>query len=156
MAHGSTEGATKSWSNVSLSLLKCKESLLPRSKNFSSQQNFLIQMITTSIREHDADPMKSLLKNISLSLSGCFPGNWRFSVENWQCLCNMSLQTMLSLWISLSLCVCVSLSVGFERPSAVLAAVSHDSLVIRDLTSGRTDDVAGVVTKIAMLPWVKS
>ena len=50
------------------SLLNRNESFLQRSKNFSSQQNFLIWLMRESIREHVPDPMKSLRKN-SLCLS---------------------------------------------------------------------------------------
>ena len=49
-----------------------------------------------------------------LSLSGRVVRNWRLSVVNWQCLCDISLKTMLSLWISLFLCASTGL-----RPSSL-------------------------------------
>ena len=100
--------------SLCLSLEK-QESLLPRSRNFSSQWKFPIQMMIESIREHDPR-CRTGLKKLNLCLSSRVVGIWRFGVSNRQCHCqNCEENSDLCVFLCCSVSLC-ALRTAFGRP----------------------------------------
>ena len=102
-----------------LSLRKVNLGTLEKTTSFAAFPKFVIAVkMTYSDADRTDQRTQSWIfdnhdrKTKSLSLSGRVVGNWRFGVENRQCLCGISMNMMRS----------VSLSLRFEQPSAVLAA----------------------------------